>query len=387
MNPFRSFLKRQEGARFSSLSLGRVMGIPIRLHPSWFIIFALVTVSLSWQYFPRAYPNWDKVLYWEVGLATSLLFFASVVAHELAHSWFSQRQGIPVRSITLFIFGGVARISREAPLPRQELAMAAAGPISSLVLAGLFALVRWLVGPYNEPIAALAAWLFNINVILAVFNLIPGFPLDGGRVLRAILWKTMGSYKRATRWASRVGQGVAYSFIVGGIGMAFITGNWFGGLWLAFIGWFLENVTTASYRQAMFREALRGLTVREVMAQDCIAVPQELTLNKIVEEHLLPSGRTCLLASDGHQLSGILTLRDIKAIPRDRWEATTLGQAATPIDRLRLARVDDDAVEILDRMDEADINQMPVVDAGNLIGIVTRDNLLRIIRARSELGG
>lgn len=386
MNPFKSFFKQQQGRVNSSFRLGKIMGIPIYLHLSWFVIFALVTVSLSLQFFPRTYPAWETAMHWTVGVITSLLFFASVVLHELSHSWFSLRQGIPVKSITLFIFGGVARISRESPKPLEELSMAAAGPVSSLLIAGVFALVWWLVGPTYEPVKAVSGWLFRINIALAAFNLIPGFPLDGGRVLRSILWRASGNYKRATRWASWVGQGVAYAFIVVGIGLAFITGDWFGGLWLAFIGWFLENAASASYAQSMLREALRGLSVRDVMTRDCVTIPQDVTLNSVAQEHIRPSGRTCFLATHGGQLSGILTLRDIKAIPQSQWQGVTLAQAMTPANRLQVARMDDSAVDILDRLDEDEINQMPVVEDGTVAGIVTREGLLRYIRTRVELG-
>ena len=386
MNPFKNLLKQQQGKINTSYHLGKVMGIPIYLHISWFVIFTLVTVSLSWQYFPTVYPYWGVSLYWFVGVITSVLFFASVVFHELAHSWFSLRQGIPVRSITLFIFGGIARISRESPKPLEELAMAAAGPVSSLVVAGLFFIIRLLVGSDNEPVYAVASWMLRINIALAVFNLIPGFPLDGGRVLRSILWRATGNYKRATRLATRVGQGVAYAFIVGGIGMALLTGDWFGGIWLAFIGWFLENAASSSFQQTMLREALKGLTVRDVITRDCVSVPQENTLKQVAQEHIIPSGRSCFMAVDGFRLSGIITLRDIKAIPQSQWENTTLKQAMTPINELQIARMEDAATEILDRMDQEDINQLPVIDNGNLIGIVTRENLIRFIRTRSELG-
>ncbi|MFQ5827256.1 MAG: site-2 protease family protein, partial [Dehalococcoidia bacterium] len=206
-----------------SFRLGRLFGIPIYLHISWFIIFALVTLSLSRIYFPSLYPNWSSGLYLIVGVATSLLFFASVVAHELTHSLVSRLNGIPVKSITLFIFGGVARITREAGKPMAELVMAAAGPASSLVIAGLFGLLWWLAGPHSEPISALAGWLGGINIALAVFNMIPGFPLDGGRVLRSLIWRLTGNYKRATRLASLAGRGVGYTLITVGILWAVFT--------------------------------------------------------------------------------------------------------------------------------------------------------------------
>ncbi|MBF8264481.1 MAG: Zinc metalloprotease [Dehalococcoidia bacterium] len=393
MKPFTTLLKQQQGKINTSFRLGKIMGIPIYLHISWFIIFALVIWSLSFFVFPHEFPNWNRSLYWIVGIVTSILFFASVVAHELAHSWFSLRQGIPVRSITLFIFGGVARISRESPKPLEELVMAAAGPVSSLVLAGAFSLIWWLVGSYSEPIRAMTGWLIYINISLAAFNLIPGFPLDGGRVLRSILWKASDNYKWATLWASRIGRWVAYIFIFAGIYGFFVPFRIglleFGGigsLWLAFIGWFLENAASSSYQQAMLREALKGLKVRDVITRDCVSVPQENTLKQVAQEHIIPAGRSCFLATDGIRLSGIITLKDIKAIPQTQWDTTLLKQAMTPIDQLQIARMEDDATEILDRLDQEDINQLPVIENGILVGIVTKENLIRFIRTRSELG-
>ncbi|MDO8637587.1 MAG: CBS domain-containing protein, partial [Dehalococcoidia bacterium] len=241
-------------------------------------------------------------------------------------------------------------------------------------------------GADNEPVYAVASWMLRINIALAVFNLIPGFPLDGGRVLRSILWRATGNYKRATRLASWVGQGVGYAFIVAGIGMALLTGDWFGGIWLAFIGWFLENAASSSYQQAMLREALKGLKVKDVITRDCVSVPQENTLKQVAQEHIIPAGRSCFLATDGIRLSGIITLKDIKAIPQTQWDTTLLKQAMTPIDQLQIARMEDDATEILDRLDQEDINQLPVIENGILVGIVTKENLIRFIRTRSELG-
>ncbi len=234
-----------------AFSLGKIFGIQFRIHYSWFVIFVLITVSLSWQYFPYTYPEWSEPTYWLTGTATSLLFFTSVLAHELSHSLVGRANGIPVRSITLFLFGGVAHMTREATRHGAELRMALAGPVASLVIGGIFFLFHLLLQNIIEPVAALAFWLAQINVVLAIFNLIPGFPLDGGRVFRSLLWRFTGNYQRATRIAVEVGRGVGYLFVAGGIVLMFLyPGNWFNGLWLAFIGLFLTYVATASYRQA-----------------------------------------------------------------------------------------------------------------------------------------
>ena len=272
----------------SAFNLGRVFGIRFRLHYTWFIIFILITVSLSWQLFPSLYPGWSPLLHWVVGVVTSLLFFASVLAHELAHSLVGRANGIPIKSITLFIFGGVAQMTREATRAGAEFKMAVAGPACSLIIGGLFALLWWFTESVIEPVAAMAYWLAYINIALAIFNLIPGFPLDGGRVFRSLLWRVTGSYSRSSRIAIRVGQGVGYLFILGGILVAFLRPfglDWFSGLWLAFIGWFLENAASASYRQFRWREGLQRFTVSQAMIADCPVISANTTVNQLVQDY------------------------------------------------------------------------------------------------------
>jgi Zn-dependent protease len=246
-----------------SIPLGRILGIPIGLDYSWFLVFALVTWSLAGSYFPEQYPGWSTGLYWTIGLATSLLFFASVLLHEFGHSVIALRNGIPVRSITLFIFGGVAQIGREPGSPGVEFRVAIAGPIVSLALAGLFGALGWF-GASLAPLAALATYLAYINGSLALFNLIPGFPLDGGRVFRAIVWQVTHSFRRATEIAGGAGHLFAWLFIFWGVWQMF-GGNFVGGLWIAFIGWFLENAATASVQQMTLERLLTGHTVGEIM--------------------------------------------------------------------------------------------------------------------------
>lgn len=369
----------------NSISIGKIFGIPIRLHFTWFIIFILVTVSLSLHYFPTTYPFWDTALYWVIGIITGILFFASIIAHELSHSVISRANGVPVKSITLFIFGGVAQISREAVRAAGELKMALAGPLSSIAIGVIFGIVWRLSEPFSEPTSALAFWLMRINFALAIFNLIPGFPLDGGRVLRSIIWQATGNFKKATRVATLVGQGVAYLFILVGLVVAF-RGYIVDGIWLALIGWFLENAASSSYRQALLSTTLANITASEVMSTDCPVVPRNLTVKQLVQEHVFPSGRRCfMVTADGH-LEGIITLKDIKAVPQHQWDFTTVEKAMTPLARLTVARPNDNALTVIALMDEGDINQVPVVEGKRVVGIIGRDNLLRLIHTRSELG-
>jgi Zn-dependent protease len=364
----------------NAFNLGRLFGIQVRLHYTWFIIFMLVTVSL-------VYPDWSQSISWVTGIITSLFFFASVLAHELSHSLVGRANGVQIKSITLFIFGGVAQMAGEAREAGAELKMAAAGPACSLAIGGLFGLVWFLTRNILEPVAAMALWLAQVNGLLAAFNLIPGFPLDGGRVFRSILWRASGNYGRSTRIATRVGQGVGYLFILGGILIIFIFPQaWFSGMWLAFIGWFLDNAASASYRQAQWREALHGFTAADVMTPDYPVAPSNITISELVQRYVFPSGRRFFMVVDEGRLQGMLTLHNIKAVPQQDWGVTPVREIMTPVDKLKVAYPNQDAVSVMAQMDESDINQMPVVSEGRVVGLVARDNLLRFLRIRSELG-
>ena len=366
----------------SALNIGKLFGIQLRLHYTWFIIFVFLTVLL-------VSPHWLSPLWWVIGIITCLLFFASVVAHELAHSLVGRANGIPIKSITLFIFGGVAQMTREATSPGAEFKMAAAGPACSLVIGCLFGLLWFFTPGMAEPVAIMVQWLAYINVALAIFNFIPGFPLDGGRVFRSLLWQITGNYQRSTQIATRVGQGVGYLFIVGGILLAFLRPfgmSWFNGLWLVFIGWFLENAASASYRQAQWRATLLGFTASQVMTSDCPVVPSDITVSRLAQEYVFVSGRHFFLVADEGKLKGILTLHNIKTVSQENWGVTQVKEIMTPINKLKVAHPDQDVLSILEQMDEDDINQMPVVSEGRVIGLIARDNLIRFLRVRSESG-
>jgi Zn-dependent protease len=375
----------------SSFHLGRIFGIPIFIHYTWFIIFALVTLTLARGFFHNFYI-WPEWLYWITGLVTSVLFFSSVVAHELSHSLVSRYYGVPVRSITLFIFGGVAHIGREAAGPIRELAMALAGPLSSLAIGGLFHVVHRVALPYSEPVAALAWWLRYINIALAVFNLIPGFPLDGGRVFRALLWRATGDFLKATGAAVAVGRGIGYLFIA--VGLLSILGippvahlfGFIGGLWFAFIGWFLENVASSSYKQARLKETLRGVSAGELMSQDCVTVPPGLTVEELVRDYVLPRGSRCAVVAQGGRLAGMLTMANLRGLPQGQWPSTLVENAVIPPTQLRVAHPGEDALDVLERMEEEDIGQMVVVRGEEVMGVLFREHILRFARTRTELG-
>jgi Zn-dependent protease/predicted transcriptional regulator len=367
-------------------NLGKIFGIQVRLHYSWFIIFILITWTLAASYFPATYPTWSLTTKIAAGIITSLLFFASVLAHELAHSLVGRANGIPIKSITLLIFGGVAQMTKEAAKASAELKMAAAGPACSLAIGGLFYLLSLLTQNTLEPLAAMSFYLALANGLLAAFNLIPGFPLDGGRVFRSLMWHFTGNYRRSTRIATRLGQGIAYAFILGGVLMMFLLGEWLNGLWIAFIGWFLQSAASVSYRQAEQREALRGLTASQVMASNFIIVPPNITVNQLVWGYVLPTGHHLFMVTDEGRFKGILTLHNIKTVPQSDWDMTQVEKIMIPADQLKVASPDQDALSIVEQMDENDINQTPVVNEDRVIGLITRDNLVRFLRTRAELG-
>jgi Zn-dependent protease/CBS domain-containing protein len=365
------------------MSLGRVFGIPLRLHYTWFIIFALVTSSLVlYPLVEPPYPPIEQRII--LGILTSLLLFASIITHELAHSILAIRNNIPVREITLFVFGGVSQITKEATRPRTELLIAIVGPLTSLALAGIFyGLHLLLVG----LAASLMQWLALINVALAVFNLIPGFPLDGGRIFRALLWQRTHDYHKATSIAAKVGQGVAYAFMAGGLAlMIFVREWWFNGLWFILIGWFLRNAARASYQQVLLRDALIGITARQLTDYGCPLVLPHLNLMELAQQYILPTGRSCFLISWGTGLEGMVTLQQIKKVPRTRWAITSVQDIMTPASKLKVAYPAQDILSVLQEMSGENTNHIPVIEAGKVIGIINREDIARFVRTRADFG-
>lgn len=365
-----------------SIQLGKIFGIPFRLDYSWFLIFIFITVLLSLSVFPSGY-DWSTGYYWMVGIATSLLFFASVLAHELAHSLVGRREGIPAKSITLFFFGGVAHLGKEASHPTTELRMAAAGPLCSIALAGIFYGIS-VLSSGNEYVAALTGWLAFINGILAIFNMIPGFPLDGGRVLRSIIWMITGNYMRATRIATMSGYGVSYLLILGGVIILIFLG-WLDGLWFIFLGFFLNSAARMTYRQSTLRESLKGFTAQDVLTRDFPRVPRHLTIRELVNGTLLTTSSQCFLVTDGDRVVGSLTMQQVKEVPQDYWDLTTTGQSMTPLENLKMVQPSDKALSILERMDEENLELVAVVMEGRFIGMILRDDLIRFSQRLREL--
>jgi Zn-dependent protease len=368
-----------------ALTLGKILNIPIRLHVSWFLIALLVTLSLAGGLFPQQYPGWDPGTYWVVGAATAVLLFASVLVHELGHSVVALREGIPVRSITLFVFGGVAEIGREPATAGAEFRIAIAGPLTSLALAAGFGALSPLLRVVDTPLVAIAAYLAQINLLLAAFNMLPGFPLDGGRVLRSLIWYLNGSMLTATRWASSAGRGVAFLFF--GVGLfQVLMGNLGGGLWIAFIGWYLNSAAQSSYQQAVLREMLGGVKATDVRPQLCSLVSGDLQLDDLVAEHVLARGDQCFFVGQNDDVQGMVTLNQIREVPRSRWADVLARQVMIPARALVWANPDEEVLALLQRMEEAQVDHLPLIAAGRPLGMITRDGLLRYIRLRNELG-
>jgi Zn-dependent protease/CBS domain-containing protein len=367
-----------------NVSLGRVFGIPLRLHYTWFIIFALVTYSLVFDVAYQPYPMEQRII---LGILASLLFFASIVAHELAHSILAIRNKIPVKDITLFVFGGVSQITKEATHPRAELSVAIVGPLTSVALAGVFYGLHLLLAGANQSLAAsLMQRLALINVLLAVFNLIPGLPLDGGRVFRALVWQRTHDFRKATRVATKVGQGIAYGFIAIGIAFIFAFQSWLDGMWLVFIGWFLNDAARVSYQQVLLRDALSGITARQVTDYASPLIPPHMTLIELVDQYVLPTGRNCFPISWGAELEGMVTPQQIKKVARARWATTTVQDIMTPANKLKVAHADQDLLGVLQEMNRETTNHIAVMEAGKVVGIINREDIARFLRTRAEFG-
>ena len=370
----------------ASISLGRWFGVPVGLHYSWFIVAWLISLSLAGQ-FAALNPNWSPGVVWGLSIITAVLFFICIVLHELAHASVAKVSGIPVRGITLFALGGIAQIEKDAASPGKEFWMAIAGPIASIaigIICRLLAGVAYAMDPTRlSGLAAVLGWLAYINVALALFNLIPGFPLDGGRVLRSIVWGITHDVNRATRVAARAGQVVGALFIAGGL-FALLVQNDFGGLWIAFIGWFLLEGAQAYYRQAQLSSSFHGLRVGDVMARDCATIDARTTLRHFVDDELLQKPSRCFAVSRDDHVLGLITPDDVKQVKKERWDATTVSQAMRPLDTLHPVTPNTSAGEALEVMGREHLNQLPVVSDGHLDGVITFSYLVGFLRLRHE---
>lgn len=366
--------------------LGSVFGFEIRVDYSWFVIFFLILWTLSLGFFPATYPGLAPGAHMAMGLAATLLFFASLLGHELSHSLVARSRGIPIEGITLFIFGGMAHTRMEAEDPRDEFFIAGVGPLSSLVLAGLFlavaALGRGLGWPV--PVTGVAQYLGVINVALAVFNLLPGFPLDGGRLFRAIAWKATGDLTKATRWATTGGKALGYALMLVGIIEFFLLPGGLGGLWLVFIGWFVRTAADASFRQHLLRTTLEGVRVWELMTRDPLTVAGDVTLAEFADRFILDGRHRAYPVTEQGRPVGVISLDHLRSVPREEWSARTVASAMSPVDEDARVPPDAKVTDVLDRLGRAPGGRILVTQDGELKGIITRGDLVRWID-RTEL--
>jgi len=350
----------------------------------------LITITVA-DHFHLVMPGWSPVALWSVAVITVLLFFAALLAHELAHSVLAKARGLRVRAITLFALGGVSQIESEASDAKSEFWIAFVGPLTSLVIGviclGIARLTGWAPGsePYT-PVPAVLLWLGYINIALAAFNMIPGYPLDGGRVLRAVTWWITGNADRSTRIAAQVGQLVALLFIISGL-IQFFSGKGFGALWIAFIGWFLLDASRSSYIHVELMSGLRDRRVADIMERDCGTVESHLSLEDFVDEYMLRSGRRCFVVIQNNYLVGLITPHEVKQVPRDQWPQTSVQSVMRPLRDLKVVPPDTPAVQALELMTREDINQLPVVSHGHLEGVFSRGQVLRFLQTHSELHG
>jgi Zn-dependent protease len=371
----------------SGLRIGRILGIPIYLHASWVFVFGALTYLLTVQ-FTQEHPRWTSTQHWAVGIVTSLLFFGSVLFHELSHSVVAQHYKIRVVSITLFIFGGVARIGREASSAVQEFNIAIAGPLASFFLSGVFYGLRF-VFPSNEMIGASAGYLGLANLVLGAFNLAPGFPLDGGRIFRAIVWGITKDFSRATRVAGASGKILAYGLMLLG-GWRATHGELGVGAWLAFIGYYLLGAAQESVAQVAIRETLSGLRAADVMSHEVPTVAREISLEEYGQE-VIRTGRRCHLVVTDDRLVGMMNVHTLNSVPRQEWAHMSVQAVMIPRDKILWAAPEEPLLGLLERLLAADVNQMPVVSGAenngtHVIGMITRNSILRVIQTRSEVG-
>jgi len=385
------------------IRIGKILGIKIRLDWSWLLIFALVSWNLTTA-FGQMHPNWNLSLQVGTAVAAALLFFGSVLAHELAHSLVARARGMPVKGITLFLFGGVSNIQENPPSPGAEFWMAIVGPITSFVLGLIFTLLSGLgMGSLSGrlqdptslaaglgPVTTLLLWLGPVNLTLAVFNMVPGFPLDGGRVLRSILWKVTDNLKRATRWASWVGQTIAWLLITGGIAMVFgVTIPIFGsglvnGLWLMFIGWFLNSASVQSYQRIVIQDVLEGVPVRDMMREEVPTVGSDITIRDLVHDYIMGEDDHTFPVVDEGRLVGLITLDDVRDVSRERWDQVRVREVMTPEEDVVTVSISDEAADAFERLTSRDVRQLPVLSGEQLAGALSRKDIIRWLSFASE---
>jgi len=371
----------------NSIHLGRVSGIMISIDYSWFLIFALFVFLLGQGYLPVVAPGQPVGWYWTIAVFTSLLFFASVLAHEMSHALVARRSHIPINNITLFIFGGVSQMEDEPPTAGDEFKMAIAGPLASVGVAIIFFGVSLLsVVAQSRLLFAAFTYLWFINIFLAIFNMLPGFPLDGGRVFRAALWQWTGNLERSTHIASLTGQTFGFLFIFIGVGSLFfpVLRN-YGGIWMALVGWFLVSAARNSYQQVVLRESLRHVSIREVMNPQTSPVPADISIEHLVTDYFLGESSSTLPVEQQGNVVGVVSVEDVRTLPRDEWKYRLVSEIMRPLSEETVLPADDDAWDAANRMAQSKRDRIIVADQNHVEGLVTRGSLLRWLQTHTRL--
>lgn len=386
------------------IRIGKLFGINVRVDWSWLLIFALVTWNLA-TVFSTTHQDWSALLSWTTALVAALLFFLSVLAHEMAHSLVAQARGIPVRGITLFLFGGVSNIQREPSTPGVEFLVAIVGPLTSVVIGVLLVVGAGLIvdvpaGSLGDPtqlvagmgpVETLMMWLGSVNFLVGLFNMLPAFPLDGGRVLRSIFWAVGDNLRAATKWAARIAQVIAWGMILLGIAMVFgvevpIFGSGLiSGIWLAFIGWFLNSNAVQSYRRMVIHDILEDVPVSRMMRVEPPTIPSGIRVSSLMYDYVMRSDDQAFPVIDDDRLAGLVTLDDVRKVGRENWERTVVDEIMTPASELVTVAPDEDAADALARLQEREFRQLPVLRNGHLEGLLRRRDIMRWLQIESEL--
>lgn len=370
------------------IRLGKLLGFDINIDWSWLLIFFLVVYTLALGYFPVFYPEFGVALNWTLAVVAALLLFSSVLVHELSHSVMSRKYGNEVKGITLFLFGGVSQTTDEPGTAREEFWMAIVGPLTSFALAALFYVLggAGLVFGWPTPAVAVLGYLAFINLLLGAFNLVPGFPLDGGRVLRSIIWGATDNLIKATRYASYVGQGFGYLLMAFGFFWV-IGGNLIGGLWMVFIGWFLTGAARQSYQQLQMRQALSGVRIEQVMTTDVPVIPADISVRRFVDDQLLRHEYSCypVVREEDDDVVGVIGAEEVRKVPSSEWDRVLVGEVAHAIDNAYKVRAEDDAWDALVRLTSQDVCRLMVMDDGHLKGTVGRDSVFRLVQTKLSL--
>jgi len=369
---------------FRSFQIARIRGIAIEIHPSWLLILGLITWTLADSFFPDQYPNWNTATYWVVGGTAALLLFATVLVHELAHALVAIRRGLPVPKITLFIFGGVSQMSRQPRTAGEEFAIAAAGPATSVVIAIVSAAAGFGLHTINEQAEAVAYYLAIVNTLLAFFNFLPGFPLDGGRVLRSLAWRRTKSFRRATEIAAGVGETFGYALMAGGV-VLLLAGAAIDGLWFLFIGWFLMSAAKGESQNLQLEGILAKLKARDVMREDFATVTPGHSVQEVVDDYMVGRGERAVVVADERGVLGLITVSDVSRVPRATWPNAPVQGVMTPREKVVTVAADAVARDVLVLIGERRLNQIPVLDGGRMIGMITRRELLDRIQLAEKL--